>query len=73
MSEKEIKIENEISETQISEITNPVKGESKEENQNNKDSETTDKEKVEEQIENTPEIKEEVPVSKKKEKKSSYN
>ena len=37
MSEKEIKIENEISETQISEITNPVKGESKEENQNNKD------------------------------------
>ncbi len=46
MSEKEIKIENEISETQISEITNPVKGESKEENQNNKDSETTDKKKV---------------------------
>ena len=40
MSEKEIKIENKISETQISEITNPVKGESKEENQNNKDYET---------------------------------
>ena len=68
MSEKEIKIENEITETPISEVTSPAKLKSKEENQNNKGSETTDKEKVEEQIENTSEIKEEVPVSKKEKK-----
>ena len=35
MSEKEIKIENEITETPISEITTPAKVKSKEENQNN--------------------------------------
>ena len=57
MSEKEIKIENEITETPISEITSPKKIESKEENQNNKDSETTKKEKAKEQINNTSKIK----------------
>jgi hypothetical protein len=59
MSEKEIKNENEITETPVSEITIPTQVNSKEETQNNKDSETTFEEKVEEQIEDTSKVKEE--------------
>ncbi len=46
MSEKEIKIENEITETPISEVTSPAKLKSKEETQNNKNVKTTIKEKA---------------------------
>jgi hypothetical protein len=48
MSEKELKNENKISETAVSEISSPTQVNSKEETQNNKDSKTTIKEKVEE-------------------------
>ena len=63
MSEKEMKNENEITETPVSEITEnttPEEVNSKEEAQNNKDSETTVEEKVEVQLDETSEIKEEV-------------
>ena len=73
MSEKEIKNKKEITKTPISEITSPTKVDLKEKNQNNKNSETTAKVKVEEQVENTSEIKEELankPESKTKEEVS---
>ena len=72
MSEKEIK-NKKITKTPVSEITSPTKVDLKEKNQNNKNSETTAKVKVEEQIENTSEIKEELankPESKTKEEVS---
>jgi hypothetical protein len=61
MSEKEMKNEKEITETPVSEIATPEEVNSKEETQNNKDSETTIEEKVEEQIEDKSDAKEEEP------------
>lgn len=57
MSEKEIK--NEITETPVSEITIPSQVNSKKAIQNNKDFEATFEKKVEEQIEDISEVKEE--------------
>ena len=69
MSEKEIK--NEITETPVSEITIPTQVNSKEETQNNKDSEAIFEEKVEEQIEDKSEVKEEDAYDKDDEKPKS--